>query len=356
MEEVHRQSELSGETVECHYVGEAKDGELLRARTRIPFPIHVITAGKLNRHLTWRHMVQAARGARGWVQAERLLTKLQPDLVFAKGGYVCVPVVLAASRRKIPIFGHETDLVPGLTNRLVARYARRVFTAFPTRHYQFSREKLCYVGQPVWGAFRNINAEVDLVIQGELPGDQRPLITVMGGSQGARAINRAVAALWPRILERTDLLHLSGSRDYVHLVEEAAGLPQPLRRHLFLLPHLHEPLPLALAHSQLVVSRAGGTLFELAALRKPSILIPLPSAAQDHQRANATVLEDAGAAVILEEKNLTPDVLYACLTELLDDGDRRERLSQAIASFDRPDAAADMARELLQALPAYEPT
>jgi len=127
--------------LELHYVGERKDveSELIQKYGQ-PIQKHIISAGKINRFLTWKHFLQAGRFIKGYAQAERLLSKVKPALIFAKGGYVCAPVILAARRRSIPVFAHETDLIPGVTNRMISRSAVKVFTTFPKEHYHAGSE------------------------------------------------------------------------------------------------------------------------------------------------------------------------------------------------------------------------
>jgi UDP-N-acetylglucosamine--N-acetylmuramyl-(pentapeptide) pyrophosphoryl-undecaprenol N-acetylglucosamine transferase len=345
-EELAHQAEESGIALSLHYVGEAADKESpVWQQGRLTIEKHVIVAGKLNRFVTWKHLGQAGRLAKGFWQADRLIKRLKPDVVMAKGGYVCVPVVWAASMRSIPVYAHETDLIPGMTNRLIARLAKRVFTAFPAdRYHTLHNKSVVYVGQPVRSVFYEPDHGMDLLLNGRIIDPDQPLLTVIGGSQGAHRINTLVHASWPTLLEKTQLLHLCGPHDYEDLSKEAMQLPGELGKNLYLFSGIYTEFALAIRRSTLVLSRSGGTIFELAATGVPVILIPLPTAAQDHQRANALLLQKEGAAEVLEEAGLTAERLQNTVLALLEDAEKRSSLSTAIRQFARPDAAAEIAR------------
>lgn len=336
--------QVADPSIRCSYVGQAKDlNSPLISNSPLKFERYAVRSGKLNRFTTWKHFRELPNLAIGIVQAQILLRRLRPDAVVAKGGATSVPVVLAAASLKIPIFSHETDAAPGLANRLIARYATRIFTAFPVDSYtSLPKAKLIYVGQPVRPLFFQPQAELDLPLEPNLP-----LLTVTGGSLGAHSINQLVREAWPKLLEKVQVVQLCGQGDLVGLERAAAQLPEALRNRLTLLPFFEQIAEL-FKRSTVVVSRAGGTIHELAATRTPTILIPLATAAQDHQRKNAEVLK--GAVVVLQQAGLSADHLAQAILELVADPDRRKVLSEAIAAFAQPDAATQMAVLILQSL------
>ncbi len=337
-----------------HYVGTAADlqSPLLES---LPAQVqrHAIVAGKLNRFLTVRQVGESARAVQGLWQADRLIARLRPAAVVAKGAYVSVPVVVAAARRGIPVFTHETDLIPGLANRIVARYARTIFTAFPADAYtQLPADHLLATGQPVRPVFYTTSTEdaAGLSVAGRVLSADLPIVTVVGGSQGARDINELIIGAWSKLLPQTQLVMLTGPSELSAVEAAAERLPAELRERLFLTAFLTDSLPLVLKRSTVVVSRAGGMFWELIAVRVPSILIPLPAAAQDHQRANARFLQQAGAVEVLDQEGLTGDGLAERVLGLLQDSERRGALSGAMQRLDHPDAASRMAEHILSHL------
>lgn len=343
MEEVQKES-----ASESIYVGLETDlASPIIQNSKLAFDRFPIRSGKLNRFLTLKHFSQATNLVIGYAQAHSLLGKLKPNRVFAKGGYVGVPVVLAAADRGIPIFAHETDLVPGLANRLVARYAKTVFTAFPVEMYQkLPKEKLLYVGQPVGSRFYQPQILRDIMIENRVVPRDRPLITIIGGSQGAHKLNYLLQAIWAELLETFTLVHLCGVGDYQDLVQRSEALLLGSRHRLYLDPFSGD-IPELFALSTIIVSRSGGTIFEIAAARKPSVLLPLSTAAQNHQAANAALLEKAGAALVFDEREVTPDELLAAIQVLLRSPQRRNELGDNIARFDHPQAAQQIAQTIL---------
>jgi UDP-N-acetylglucosamine--N-acetylmuramyl-(pentapeptide) pyrophosphoryl-undecaprenol N-acetylglucosamine transferase len=336
------------EAIECHYVGQQSDLESPAiTESNLQFEKHAIHAGKLNRFMTWKHFQEAAHMLMGFGEAYSLLKRLHPDLVFAKGGAVSIPMAFAAHALKIPIVCHETDVIPGLANRFVARYASLIFTAFPIASYpQIEASKARYVGQPVRSIFYT-NYDGPIILAGREVHPELAIITVIGGSQGGHALNLLVQQSWNAVLEKSQIIHICGPRDAESLQAAVGGLPLSLRERLWVLPFVSQELPALFQRSTLVISRAGGTIAELAATKRPTILVPLPSAAQDHQRANAKVLQSADAAIVVDEATVTSIAFTEEILSLLADSKRREALSSSIAKFDHPKAAADMAKEML---------
>jgi UDP-N-acetylglucosamine--N-acetylmuramyl-(pentapeptide) pyrophosphoryl-undecaprenol N-acetylglucosamine transferase len=332
----------------CHYVGLSGD---LQSASIQSFPLsfykYSIHSGKLNRFLTWKHFGQAFWFAVGLVEANRLVKRIRPAVVFAKGGYVSLPIVIAASRQHIPIYCHETDVRPGLVNRLIAKRAKQIFTAFPVENYpQFPADKLLYCGQPVRGEFYQPTTP-PIFLEGKEILLDRPLLTVIGGSQGARRLNELVQTGWMELLERVSLVHICGNRDWLDLKQKKEQLPASLRERLYLAPYIQDQLPAIFQHSQLIISRAGGTMAELAAVAKPTILLPLSSAAQNHQVANAQMFAQKEAVLVLDENQIKASDLLETIWKIIDSPLLQTKMKKAIAQFDQPQAAEKMARVLL---------
>jgi UDP-N-acetylglucosamine--N-acetylmuramyl-(pentapeptide) pyrophosphoryl-undecaprenol N-acetylglucosamine transferase len=282
------------------------------------------------------------RAALAFPRARAILRKLRPDAVLGGGGYVAGPVGLAALSLRIPLVLTEADSHLGLSNRLLARGARRVCLAFPIPGREGERYRLTGRPIPVPDADR-ARARAHFQI-----GAQEVCVLVFGGSLGARSINLAAFEAFTGE-ERVGgctvrVLHIAGRRDYSEL--RARTLPDgyDLREYLDL-----SEFARALAAADLVVARSGGSVFEIAAYGVPAILIPYPHASADHQTANARWMVDAGAAVVIGDAELSAARLRAEVTVLLGDRERLVAMGSASRSLARPDAAREVAGELLEA-------
>lgn len=299
-----------------------------------------------------------ASQARGAMAAWRMMGPERPDVVFVTGGYVAVPVAVAAHLRRVPLGVFLPDVRPGRAVALITRMADVITTTAERARGYLPPEKTVVTGYPVRQAVRDISRGDALQALG-LTGDRRVLL-VFGGSRGARTLNNAVREAAPRLLERLDLLHVSGTLDHHAAGEAREALPEVLRSNYHLYEYLHgNDMAAALASADLVVSRAGAAVMgEYPARRLPAILVPLPIAG-GHQRLNAEVLSDAGAAVIIDDEELDGERLHASVTELLDSPERLARMREAGEALDRPDAARDIWRALRRvaaaAVPAVDP-
>lgn len=274
--------------------------------------------------------------APSFVDAWRLLSTRRPSVVVGVGGYSSGPVVLVAALRGLPTMVLEQNVVPGLTNRLLARVVRAAAVTYDETARYFGG-KAIVTGNPVRAEFFAVGDRHDAA-----PGHH---VLILGGSQGAQAVNRAVVASAAAIVARVPdvrIAHQTGARDVevVRAGYAASGVSAIVQA--FFDPVVHE-----IARADLVVCRAGATtLAELAASGRPAVLVPFPAATDDHQRKNASVLVEAGAAVMLEERDLGGAVLADAVTALLLDPARRRRMSDAVRRLARPDAAATIARRI----------
>jgi UDP-N-acetylglucosamine--N-acetylmuramyl-(pentapeptide) pyrophosphoryl-undecaprenol N-acetylglucosamine transferase len=330
-----------GDAVDLAWIGSFAGLEA----TRVPaagIAYHAIATGKLRRSLALRNLTDlGVRVPAGLVQAWRLLGRLRPDVVVATGGFVAVPTALAAAARRRPLLVHEQVVVPGLANRLIARGADRVAVTFAAAAAAFPADKVVVTGNPV-------RPEL-------LAGDRArgfagfdldpavPLVYVTGGAQGSHRINRVVGEALPPLLAVGQLVHQCGENvhdDPGWLARRAEALPPASRIRYRVVPFVTDALADVYAAASLVVGRAGaGTVTELAALGLPSVLIPLPGARGDEQTANARILADAGAAVLLPERDLTAERLVQVVNARLGDPGCLEQMGERAHSLARPDAA-----------------
>jgi UDP-N-acetylglucosamine--N-acetylmuramyl-(pentapeptide) pyrophosphoryl-undecaprenol N-acetylglucosamine transferase len=307
--------------------GERAEAELVPAAGYELIGLHVAS-------LPRREPLKAARAAAvdagAMVAARRIVRGLLPAAVLGAGGYVAGPVGLAAVARRVPLVLMEADSHLGLTNRLLAPAARRVCLAFPLAGRDGARYLV--TGRPVPAPATDRAAARDRFGIGA----QETCVLVFGGSLGARSINHAAVEAFADADFR--VLHAAGERDLPDL--RAPGPHYDLRGYI---SNFGE----ALLASDLVVARAGGSVFEIAAHGRPAVLIPYPYATADHQTANARFMERAGAAIVLADAKLTPARLRREVGALLADPDRVAAMARASAALARPDAAQMIAREVL---------
>jgi len=290
-----------------HYIGSATGPERSLAEAA-NLPFHSISTGKLRRYFSWRNFTDPARVVKGALDAWRLLGRLKPDLVFSKGGFVSVPVVYAAGLRRIPVILHESDLTPGLANRLSLPFCARICASFPETMDHLPAGKAVLTGTPIRAELFRGNRDKGLEFLGFTA--DKPLLLVMGGSLGSKAVNEALRANLSWLLDRVNVAHLCGKGWLSKEWEGRAGYRQ--------FEFLSKELADVLAAADRVISRAGAnSLFELLALRKPMLLIPLPGkASRGDQILNAESFVRRGLAQLLLQEDLTPDSLRAALESL----------------------------------------
>lgn len=282
--------------------------------------------------------VRALWGA--WVEARRVLCELKPDVVVGTGGYVSAPAILAAARAGVPALICEQNVFPGIANRLLSRLVREVETTFPESDAYFPAGRARCLGNPIRSEVYALSREEARARLG-FPATPH-LLVVTGGSLGARSINRALTGALPDLLAHEDwsILHVSGAGDHAEVAEATRDLGDRYR----LVPYLEE-LPVALAASDLVLSRAGATtVAELTAAGKPMVLVPFQHGGKD-QPANARALMAAGAALALDDRDLSG--LGETLSGLMADPECRVRMGQASRRFGRPEAARAIAERIL---------
>lgn len=285
----------------------------------------------LPREVSVRLAGAVARDALAPAACLRILRRRRPDAVLGAGGYVGGPMAVAAAMLRIPAAVMEADAHLGLANRLAAPFAKRVFCAFPLDGRDGPKYRV--VGRPIPARSRPRDQAAARAEFGLPPGG--PVVLVFGGSQGARRLNEATHAAFAA--DGPAVLHLAGERDFAELDA------RPRRDDYRLLPFTHE-FGAALAAAALVVARAGGSVWEVAAAGKPALLVPYPHATGDHQAKNARYFEEGGGAVVVPEEELD---LRAQVDGLLADPDRLARMGEAMLALAKPDAADVVAEELI---------
>ncbi|MCQ2506191.1 MAG: undecaprenyldiphospho-muramoylpentapeptide beta-N-acetylglucosaminyltransferase [Lachnospiraceae bacterium] len=263
-----------------------------------------ISTGKLRRYFDWKNFTDPFRVIKGYFQAKKLIKKLKPSVVFSKGGFVSVPVVYAAGRKKIPVIIHESDITPGLANKLSNKYASKVCVNFPETLHYFSSEKAVCTGTPIREELFKGDAQKGRAFCG-IEND-KPVILVMGGSTGAQRVNEALWNLLPTLLQKYEVVHLCGKGKMNDEVKAQGYHP---------FEYISDEMADLLAMSDVIVSRAGANaIMELLALKKPNILIPYGArASRGDQILNADSFQNRGYSYVLNQEDMTNETLLKAI-------------------------------------------
>lgn len=324
--------------------------------------VDTIFSGKLRRyhHLTWwQHFLipsvvfpnirDVFLVGIGCIQSTIKLLKWRPDVVFTKGGFVCLPVGLAAKLLKIPLVIHDSDSHPGLTNRILAKWATSIATGAPLHYYPYDKHISRYIGIPVAEEFQPYNEAARLAMKTTLGFEaSKPLIVVTGGGLGSQRVNEAIAKRLSALLELGSVMLVSGADQYDEL---RALTPQDDPRYQ-LHAFISEGMARTLGAADIVVSRAGATtILELSALARPTVLIPNGQLTGGHQLKNAAEYAKKGAVEVIDEHELSanPQLLVDTLASILANKKRLKEMSKAFHSFAKPHAAADMTDMIVKA-------
>lgn len=299
--------------------------------------------------VTWqRRLTNAARLAWSLGKSHRLFRRFRPDVLFMTGGYVNVPVSLVAWLRRVPAAVFLPDIEPGTAIRFLSRFAERVACTAAASKAYFGPGKVVVTGYPVRPQLREaqqMRAEEALAAFDLQPG--RATLLVFGGSRGARSINRALMGILDSLLQRHQVIHVSGTLDWPQVQANAAGLPAELRRAYRPFPYLHERMGMAFRAADLAVARAGASMLgESPAFGLPAILVPYPHAWR-YQKVNADYLVERGAALSLDDDRLQEELLPT-VQVLLDDEARLAEMAAAAKALDEPAAAGNLAQLLTQ--------
>lgn len=335
-----------------YYIGPKNKYELeLLAQEEVR--IKRILSGKLRRYFSLKNFLDIFKVPLGTLQAFFWLFFLAPNLVFSKGGYGSLPTVLAAKILAIPIFLHESDVVPGLASKIQSKWALEIFVSFPKTEF-FPKDKRIRVGNPIRReilAGSKEKAKDTFNLQGG-----KSLILILGGSQGAQVINETILEILPELAENFEIIHQTGEKNFKEVKAEGEAIlfKKDLKKYYHPFPFLDESsLRDALAVSDLIISRAGaGSIFEIAAVQKPVILIPLENAAQDHQSKNAYQFKEWGRGEVIDQKNLKPHFLLEKLKHLFSRPDILKEMAENSGDFARPKAAKIIASYIIEYLTA----
>lgn len=297
---------------DIQYIG-SYDGIEKDLITGIDIPYHSISSGKLRRYFDVKNFTDPFKVMKGYLQASKLLKQLKPDIVFSKGGFVSVPVVLAAKHRHIPCIIHESDMTPGLANKLAIPSATKVCCNFPETLKYLPNGKAVLTGSPIRQELFQGNKERGLSFCGFT--SDKPVILVIGGSLGAVAVNNAVRESLDELLKHFQIIHLCGKGKVEPSLQQKQGYVQ--------FEYIKKELSDLFACTDLMISRAGANaICEILSLRKPNILIPLSAAAsRGDQILNARSFEKQGYSFVIEEESLTKESLVQAVQTVYENRD-----------------------------------
>ena len=305
---------------DVHYIGSYNGIEkTLIEGCQIPY--YGISSGKLRRYFDLKNFSDPFKVLKGFSEASKLLKKLKPDVVFSKGGFVSVPVVIAAKQHRIPVIIHESDMTPGLANKLSIPAASKVCCNFPETLSHLPKDKAVLSGSPIREELLTGDRNKALQFTG-LSGT-KPVLLIIGGSLGSVVVNEAVRGILPKLLKKFEIIHLCGKGKLDQTLTALNGYVQ--------YEYISDELKDLFALSDIVISRAGAnSICEFLALRKPALLVPLSAAAsRGDQILNAHSFEKQGYAAVLEEEQLNGDSLYEALLGLWEN---RESYVNAMAA------------------------
>ncbi len=343
-------SDLENEKINIYFIG--PDGKITRELLKKEdVEMKTILAGKIRRYITPKSIIQniadlLVKIPVGFIQSLIYILKISPDIIFSKGGYGAVPVNIVAKILKIPLFLHESDVVPGQTTKLFAKTATAIFTSFPeTKIDDVFLSKVVCVGNPIRKELLS-DSEPEGNKLFNLSGD-KPVIFVWGGSQGAKAMNELTLTALPDLLKNFEIIHQCGLKNYeeTKVMADIIIKEQSLAKGYHLFDFLTEnEMKQAYRSAHLIISRAGsGAIFEIAAMGKPSIIIPLSGASQNHQAKNANAYASTGAAIVMEPKNPTPALLFSKIMLIFSQPEKLQGMNKAALKFARPKAAQKIA-------------
>ena len=311
-------------------------------------PFATVDLQGFKRSLSPENLLRAARAIKGVGKAMGIVRKFQPDVVVGTGGYVCGPVLMAASLLGIPSLIQEQNVIPGITNKILSKFVNKIATGYQEANGAFPANKVVFTGNPIRQEVMAHRQEADYEAFGLRP--DTTTILVSGGSRGARTINRAMVEVLKHYAGRRDvqILHATGKGEYEDIINRisAAGLDLQQADNIKVKPYLYN-MPQAMAIADLAIFRAGATgLAELTAKGIPAILVPYPYAAENHQEHNARAVEKAGAARVILNKDLTAQGLIQAIDELIGKPEKLQAMAKASAKLGRPEAA-DTISELI---------
>lgn len=315
-----------------------------------------IISGKMRTYASVRNFFDIFKVFVGILNAIYKMFSIYPDVVFGKGGYASFPTIFAARLLRIPVIIHESDSAPGRVNKWAGKFAKRVAVSFSEAAEYFPKEKVALLGQPIRKEIENPAEKIKALQYFKLE-ENLPVILVLGGSQGAEIINNTIIDALPRLLKNYQVIHQTGVNNFKTVISRTGVVLADDKNKVRYIPFAFlNPLMLKMAAggATIVVSRAGSTLFEIASWGIPSILVPFTESNADHAKKNAFNYARAGGCSVVEELNMTGNILSSEIDRIIDDKAVWNHMATSAKAFNKPDAAMKIAKELVDIALSHE--
>lgn len=337
---------------EIYYLGPGLFLESSLEREEMNFHYSTLITGKWRRYWSIKNFVDIFKIIIGIFQALWKVWVIMPDVIFSKGGYGSVATVFSGWLYRIPIILHESDSVPGLANKMLSPFATFIAVSWNEAAERFPRDKTYFTGEAVRDSFFELpKPEKDRALLHLTT--QKPVVLVLGGSQGAQKINDIILDILPKLLEAAEVIHQTGDENYNSVFSESRIVLEGVAGDMLISYHpvsfMVEPEYVAAVRSaDLIISRSGaGSIFEISAAGRASILIPITNSPSDHSRRNAYIFSGGGRAEVIEENNLTPNLILSVINSILNNPEKKKKMEEKSKEFATPEAAKLIAQALI---------
>ena len=315
-----------------------------------------ISTGKMRTYFSFKNFSDIFKVFFGIINAVFKMFSIYPDVVFGKGGYASFPTIFAARILRIPVLIHESDSAPGRVNKWAGHFAKKIAVSFIEAADYFPKQRVAWTGQPIRIEIEHPAQRREALEYFKLESDL-PVILVLGGSQGAELINNTILDALPRLVNNYQIIHQTGVRNLKMVTDRAEVIltDNQYKSRYLSIPFL-SPLLIRMASgvATIIISRAGSMLFEIASWGVPSILIPITNTNLDHQKKNAFNYARAGACSVVEEMNMTANILSGEIERIIEDKEGYKQMAQSAKDFNKPDAAMKIARALMDIALSHE--
>ncbi|MBY0376889.1 UDP-N-acetylglucosamine--N-acetylmuramyl-(pentapeptide) pyrophosphoryl-undecaprenol N-acetylglucosamine transferase [Patescibacteria group bacterium] len=315
-----------------------------------------VGAGKMRTYFSFKNFFDVFKMMIGCIGATYKMFKIYPDVVFGKGGYASFPAIFAARVLRIPVMIHESDSAPGRVNLWGGRFANKVAVSFKEASEFFPKKTTAWTGHPIRAEIENTGQPEEALKYFKLESNL-PTLLILGGSQGAEIINNTILDALPQLIQKYQIIHQTGVRNFASVRDQAdvVLLNSQEKSRYVPMAFLNPPaLKLAAGLSKIIVSRAGSTLFEIATWGVPAILVPFNKSNGDHARKNAFTYAHAGACTVIEELNMTANILVSEIDRLIEDKATWQKMADSAKAFATPNAALKIAEELVNMALSHE--
>jgi UDP-N-acetylglucosamine--N-acetylmuramyl-(pentapeptide) pyrophosphoryl-undecaprenol N-acetylglucosamine transferase len=308
-----------------------------------------VPAGKIRRYFSLLNVTDLFKTGFGILKAMWTVFWIYPDVIFSKGGYGSFPVVLVGKLLGIPIIIHESDSTPGFVNKWAGKFADKIAISYPEAGDDFIKEKVAWTGNPVRSEISNVvrdGAAEYLDLE-----DGVPVIFILGGSQGSKIINDAIVDALPKLIKDYQIIHQTGRNNFEQVKNTADVVmgDDEYKHRYHAYAYLDDlGMKMSAGASDIIISRAGSTLFEISTWQRPAIIIPITKSNRNHQRVNAYTYARFGGGIVIEERNLTDDILVNEINRILTNEETKNKMIEGAKKFAKPDAAHTIAEEILE--------